>query len=213
VSDRAQGVLAAGPDGKLYVAAGDTVATVDPAAGHVTHRTYLTAGRASSVAVSPDGSKLYVGIGSFQLLVYDLATGVQASSSRMSVSGAGNLVATAGGVWGTTGTGMSEWAWFAPGGDLSSSFRVSQGTGAGLDSVPVYSGGAVWIGGSHELVCASPVTGRAMARTPIPTDRGALEYFGSVTVLSSGHAYALYRDQAAQLAGVASLTPPRACSG
>ena len=216
VAGQARGVLAAGPDDQLYVAAGDTVAAVDPAAGHVTHRTYLTAGRASSVAVSPDGSKLYVGTapsGSFQLLVYDLATGVQASSSRMPASGAGNLVATAGGVWGTTGTGMSEWAWFAPGGDLSSSFRVSQGTGAGLDSVPVYSGGAVWIGGSHELVCASPVTGRAMAHTPIPTDRGVLEYFGSVTVLSSGHAYALYRDQAAPLAGVASLTPPAACSG
>ena len=31
VSDLAQGVLTAGPDGKLYVAAGDSVATVDPA--------------------------------------------------------------------------------------------------------------------------------------------------------------------------------------
>ena len=132
VSNLAQGVLAAGPDGKLYVAAGDSVATVDPAARQVTHRISLTAGRASSVAVSPDGSKLYVGVapsGSFQLLVYDVATGIQASSSQMSVGGAGNLVATDGGVWGTTGTGMSEWVWFAPGGDLTRSFRVSQGAG------------------------------------------------------------------------------------
>ncbi|HMH35749.1 MAG TPA: hypothetical protein VK584_02335, partial [Streptosporangiaceae bacterium] len=119
VSVDAAGVLAAGPDGKLYVAAGDTVATVDPAAGQVTHRILLTAGRASSVAVSPDGSKLYVGVapsGSFRLLTYDLATGRLAASSRMSASG-GNLLATAGGVWGTTGSGMSEWVWFAPGGD------------------------------------------------------------------------------------------------
>ena len=80
-----QGVLAAGPDGKLYVAAGDTVAIVDPAARQVTHRIYLTAGQASSVAVSPDGSKLYVGhrFGSFRLLVYDPATGRQVSSSQM----------------------------------------------------------------------------------------------------------------------------------
>ena len=63
VSGQAAGVLAAGPDGKLYVAAGDTVATVDPAARAVTHRIYLTAGQANSVAVSPDGSKLYVGVG------------------------------------------------------------------------------------------------------------------------------------------------------
>ena len=216
VSNLAQGVLTAGPDGKLYVAAGDSVATVDPAARQVTHRISLTAGRASSVAVSPDGSKLYVAVapsGSFQLLVYDVATGIQASSSQLSVGGAGNLVATDGGVWGTTGTGMSEWVWFAPGGDLTRSFRVSQGAGAGFSSVPVYSGGVVWIGGTHELVCASPATGRALARTAIPADHGVLEYFDSATVLSSGRAYALYQDNAAHLAGVASLTPPAACSG
>jgi hypothetical protein len=216
VSNLAQGVLTAGPDGKLYVAAGDSVATVDPAARQVTHRISLTAGRASSVAVSPDGSKLYVGVapsGSFQLLVYDVTTGIQASSSQLSVGGAGNLVATDGGVWGTTGTGMSEWVWFAPGGDLTRSFRVSQGAGAGFSSVPVYSGGVVWVGGSHELICASPSTGHALARTSIPTDHSVVEYFDSATVLSSGRAYALYQDNAAHLAGVASLTPPAACSG
>jgi len=219
VSNLAQGVLTAGPDGKLYVAAGDSVATVDPAARQVTDRISLTAGRASSVAVSPDGSKLYVGVvpstpsGSFRVLVYDVATGIQASSSQMPVGGAGNLVATDGGVWGTTGTGMSQWVWFAPGGDLTRSFRVSQGAGAGLSSVPVYSGGVVWVGGSHELICASPSTGRALARTSIPTDHSVVEYFDSATVLSSGHAYALYQDNAAHLAGVASLTPPAACSG
>ena len=219
VSNLAQGVLTAGPDGKLYVAAGDSVATVDPAARQVTHRISLTAGQANSVAVSPDGSKLYVGVvpstpsGSFQLQVYDVATGSQASSSQLSVGGGGNLVATDGGVWGTTGTGMSQWVWFAPGGDLTHSFRVSQGAGAGLSSVPVYSGGVVWVGGSHELICASPSTGRALARTSIPTDHSVVEYFDSATVLSSGHAYALYQDNAAHLAGVASLTPPAACSG
>jgi hypothetical protein len=211
VSDQAQGVLAAGSGGRLYLAAGDTVATVDPAARQVTHRIHLTAGQASSVAVSPDGSKLYVGTGSFQLLVYDLATGIEVSSSRIPAGGTGNLLATAGGVWGTTGTGMSEWVWFAPGGDLSRSFRVSQGAGGGLTSLPSYSGGVVWVGGSHELVCASPATGRAVARTPIPADHGVAQYFDSVTVLGSGHTYALYQDDAAQLAGLASLTPPREC--
>ena len=210
LSSQAQGVLAAGPDGKLYVAAGDTVATVDPAARQVTRRTGLTAGQASSVAVSPDGSKLYVGIGSFHLLVYDLPAGILTSASQMSGNG-GNLLATAGGVWGTTGTGMSEWVWFAPGGDLTKSFRVGQGAGGGLASLPSYSGGVVWVGGTHELVCASPATGQAVSRTPIPADHGAVEYFDSVTVLGSGHTYALYQDSTAQLAGIASLTPPRQC--
>jgi hypothetical protein len=215
VSGQAAGVLAAAPDGKLYVAAGDTVATVDPSARQVTHRIYLTAGRASSVAVSPDGSKLYVGVapsGSFRLLTYDLATGRVAASSRMSAN-AGNLLATNGGVWGTTSSGVSGWVvWFAPGGDLSRSFRVSQGTGGG-QALPTYSGGVVWVGGTQELICAGPATGHVLASTPIPTDHGAMEYFDSPTVLSSGHAYTLYQDQGAQLAGVASLTPPAACSG
>jgi hypothetical protein len=150
-------------------------------------------------------------VGSFQLLTYDLATGRELASSRMSGSG-GNLVATSGGVWGTTGSGMSQWVWFAPGGDLAKSFRVSQGAGGGLASLPVYSGGVVWVGGTHELVCASPATGHALARTPIPADHGVVEYFDSPTVLN-GHVYALYQDERAQLAGVASLTPPAACSG
>jgi outer membrane protein assembly factor BamB len=215
VSGQAAGVLAAGPDGKLYVAAGDTVAIVDPAARAVTHRIYLTGIQVGSVAISPDGSKLYVGTapsGSFRLMVYDPATGRQVSSSRMS-GNAGNLVATDGGVWGTTASGMGESVWFAPGGDLASSFRVGQGAGGGLSSFPVYSGGVVWIGGTRDLVCASPATGHALASTPVPADHGAVGYVDSPTVLSSGHVYALYQDQGARLAGIARLTPPQACSG
>ena len=215
VSSAAQGVLTGGPDGHLYLAAGDTVAIVDPATGHVIRRIYLVAGPASAVAVAPDGSRLYVGVadsaGSFRLLTYDLATGVQAASSKMAAGSAGNLVATSGGVWGTTGSGMSEWVWFAPGGDLSRSFRVGQGAGGGLGSFPALSGGAVWIGGTHELLCASPATGKVMASTAIPADNGIVEYFGSVTVLDSGRSYALYQDQEAHLSGVATLTPPAAC--
>jgi hypothetical protein len=214
VADSAQGALAAGPGGQLYVAAGESIAVVNPASGQVSDRINLTAGRASSVAVAPDGSTLYVGISagdSLRLLAYDAATGRISGSSTMPGSG-GNLVATAGGVWGTTGTGMSEWVWFAPGGDLSRSARVSQGAGGGLASLPNVSGGAVWIGGSHELVCASPATGKVLARTTIPADQSIVEYFGSVTALSNGHAYALYQDQRVQLAGVAQLSPPQACT-
>jgi hypothetical protein len=216
VADSAQGVLAAGPGGKLYVAAGDSVAVVDSGTHQLTRRINLTAGRASSVAIAPSGGLLYVGIGSagsFRLLTYDARTGRIIGSSTMPGGSAGNLVATSGGIWGTTGTGMSEWVWFAPGWDLSRAVRVSQGAGGGLASLPAVSGGAVWIGGSHELVCASPATGKVLARTVIPADHSVVEYFGSPTVLDNGHAYALYQDQHAQLAGVAQLTPPQACTG
>jgi hypothetical protein len=216
VSGMAQGVLASGPDGRLYVAAGATVAVVDPARGQLIRRIYLPADPASSVAVSPDGGMLYVGTapaGRFRLLTYDLATGRMVASSWMSAGGAGNLVATSGGVWGTAGTGMSQWVWFALAGELTSSVRVSQGAGGGLESLPTLSGGIVWIGGSQQLACANPDTGKVRASTAIPADRGSVEYFGSLTVLSNGRAYALSQDQATQLAGLATLTPPAACSG
>lgn len=212
VSSTAQGVMAAGPDGNLYLAAGDTVAILDPASDQVIRRIYLTAGPASSVAVSPDGSKLYVFTGSLSLLTYDLSTGIVASSSRLTDGGAGNLIATAGGVWGTAGTGMSEWVWFAPDGDLSRSFRVGQGGGAGLYAFPAYSGGAVWIGGSSTLVCASPVTGQALASAAVPADHDITENFGSIA-MADGHAFASYQNQAAQQYGLAKMTPPLACAG
>ncbi len=217
VSSAAQGVLTAGPDGNLYLAAGDAIAVVNPSSRQVTRTITVSAGPASSVAVSPDGSRLYVSTfatagQTFSLLVYDNASAMPLASSSMSIGGGGNLVATSGGVWGTVGTGMSGWVWFAPGGDLSHSFRVTRGAGAGLASVPTFSGGAVWIGGSHTLACADPATGKILASATILPDRSVLRYFGRVTVLG-GHAYSDYLDNRAQRAGVARMTPPAACSG
>jgi hypothetical protein len=211
VSSDAQGPLTSSPDGRLYVAAGVTVAVVDPSSGQVIRRFELTAGTASSVAVSPDGSKLYVGVGSFQVLVYDVGAGTEEGSSTMNIGGSGgNLVATSGGVWGTIGVGMSEWVWFAPDGDLRFAHRESVGAGAGFDSLPSYSGGVVWIGGSHTVECANPVNGQALATATIPADNGVVEYFGSPTV-SDGRAYAFYQDNSSQQMGLARMTPPSAC--
>jgi hypothetical protein len=216
VASSASNVLTAGPDGHLYVAAGLSVAVVDPATGNLINRIYLTAGKANSVAVSPDGSRLYVGTGtstSFKLVVYNLASDTVANESTLtSGDSGGDLVATSGGVWGTTGTGMSEWTWFAPNGDLSRAVRIGAGAGGGLASVPSYSGGVVWVGGSQTLTCASPASGRVLDSATIPTDHGVVEYFGSPAVVGD-HAYADYIDDASQLSGLVRMTPPAACSG
>jgi hypothetical protein len=216
VSSAPQGALTSGSGGDLYVAAGSSVVVVNPQTHQVIKR-ISTSGQVSSVAVAPDGSKVYVGTApssSFELLTYNPVTGAQLSGSAMADIGSagGNLVATSGGVWGTVGVGMTEWVWFAPNGNLTQVIRVSQGPGAGLDSVPTFSGGAVWIGGSQKLACANPATGQVMASTAIPGDNGIVEYFGGVTV-AGGRTYALYQNQAAQEFGVATLTPPAACSG
>jgi len=217
MSTEGQGVLAAGPDGDLYVAAGDSVAVVNPANGAVIRRIQLPVGPASSVAVSPDGSRLYVGITAqsaqtLQLLTYDLTRGgTQVGSSRMSVGVGGSLVATSGGVWGTLGSGMSEWVWFAPGGNLSSASPVTRGAGGGLISLPSVADGAIWIGGTHTLACADPDTGKVRASGTIPADHGTAEYFGSVTYVG-GHAYAYYVDTQSGVQGLATLNPPASCS-
>ncbi len=216
VATSASSVLAGGPDGHLYVAAGQMVAIVNPSGGQVLQRIYLTAGAANSVAVSPDGSKLYVGVGPtspFKLLAYDVASATEVGSSTMAGGGSGgNLVATSGGVWGTTGTGQSEWTWFAPDGNLAQAVKVGRGAGGGFASVPSYSGGVVWVGGTGNVVCASPATGQVLAQAAVPADHGVVEYFGS-PVLAGGHAYASYTDNQSQLSGLARMTPPAACSG
>ena len=213
-----EGVLAAGPDGNLYLAAGDSVAVVDPANGALVRRIQVPAGSAGSVAVSPDGSRLYVGISDqgavvFRLLTYDLTKGgVQVGVSRMAIGVGGNLIATSAGVFGTVGSGMSEWVWFAPGGNLASASPVTHGGGGGLPSVPTLAGGAIWIGGTQSLACADPATGRVLESAPIPGDHGVAVYFGSVAY-AGGHVYAYYLDNQAQTQGVAILTPPVGCTG
>jgi hypothetical protein len=190
---------------------------VDPASGQVNQRIFLTAGAASSVAVSPDGSKLYVGVplpsGAFRVLIYDPANSTEISASDLKGTGSGgNLIATPGGLWGTTGVGMSEWTWFAPDGDLTQAERIGAGAGAGFASVPSYSAGVVWIGGSHTLTCASPFDGHALDSVTLPTDHEVVEYFGSPAVLGQ-QAYSVYQDNASQLSGLARMSPPSACSG
>jgi hypothetical protein len=214
LSSAPEGVLTSGPGGYLYVAAGSSVVVVNPRTYLVVKQISVSAGPVSSVAVSPDGSKLYASTSGFELLTYSTATGARLGSSAMTglTSTAGNLVATFGGVWGTTGVGMTESAWFAPDADLTRMVRLAAGTGAGLSSIPTVSGGAVWIGGSHTLVCASPVTGQVLGHAAIPTDRAVLEYFSSVTV-TGGRAFALYQNQAAERTGLVALTPPSVCSG
>jgi hypothetical protein len=213
LSSSPEGVLAAGPDGTLYVAAGVTVVAVDPSNGSVVNRFFMNSGVANSVAVSPNGKTLYAGTRSYLVVAFDVAGGEVTGRSTLDLGGnGGNLVATSGGLWGTVGVGMSESTWFAPHGDLSRAVKVGGGGGGGLASVPSLSGGTIWIGGGQTLICADPSTGQVLASATLPTDHGATEYFGSAAVVG-GRAFAYYQDQGSQRSGVVQITPPASCAG
>ena len=175
LSTAAQGVLAAGPDGNLYVAAGELVAVVNPANGLIVQRVQQPAGPVSSVAVAPVGATIYVttfnaSSQTLQLMTYSLTEGgVETGSSTVRSGGGGNLVATSGGVWGTLGSGMSESVWFAPGGDLSSASPYDRDAGGGgYLTLPTLANGAIWIGGTHTLECADAGTGSPLASAADP---------------------------------------------
>lgn len=211
------GALALGPGGDLYVAAGSSVAVIDPATDSMIRHIPVSGGEADSVAITPDGATLYAGVvsgGNFGLEAFDAATGAKLGSATMAGTsgGGGYLVATEGGVWGTTGTLMTQRVWFAPGGNMSKARSVTAGVDGGLDSAPVYVNGVVWVGGTQSLACLDPATGNVRASGQIPQDSGVPEHFGSVA-FAGGHAYSTFQDQHAQQNGVAAVTPPSACGG
>jgi hypothetical protein len=212
VAAQPQGIMAAGPDGNLYVAAGSSVDVVNPVTARLL-RTISAPGPVSSIAVSPDGSRLWVGSSSsysFRLTAYSTSSGAQLLTSSSGSGSGGNLIATSGGVWGTFGFAMSERVWYAPGGDLSQLRTVTQPGSGAQDAAPTMAGGLVWLGGTRQLACLNG-SGSLLASAPIAADNGVPRHFGSLTAVN-GHIYATYTDDRGHYAGIAILSPPAACT-
>jgi hypothetical protein len=206
------GALTSGPDGNLYVAAGSAVEKVNPANGSVLQR-YAVNGSANAVAVSSDGARLYAGSVSgtqFQITEYNLASGQKLATTSEKAEIGGDMVATSGGVWFTTGNSMAEQVWFAPASNLSSSRLIAAAGNGGQDSVPTYADGVVWVGGAQRLQCLDPNTAQVRASSYITASNGTQKDIGDIAVLN-GHVYAVYLTSGGATGGVALLKPPSAC--
>ncbi|HEY1627748.1 MAG TPA: PQQ-binding-like beta-propeller repeat protein [Streptosporangiaceae bacterium] len=208
-SGNPESILTAGPNGNLYVGAGNAVVEVAPSTGSVIRQFTLT-GAAGSVAVSPDGSRVYAVVGN-KLEELNASSGAVAASTTAGAQEAGELVATNGGVWYTTSGGLAGRVWFAPAGNLSSAMAIAGPSVGGDQAVPTYSGGAVWVGGTKKLECLNPDTGQVRAASLVPSDDQVPEGIGDA-VSAGGHVFALYVNNRTEQGGVAVLHPPAACT-
>jgi hypothetical protein len=209
-----EGIMAAGPDGNLYVAAGNSVAVVSASSGSEIRRISVAGGPADSVAVTPDGSTLYVGTAgavNFGLVSYNAATGAQLAANHQVADQPGNLVATSGGAYGTVGVGMAEEVSFFPASDLSSVKPVSSAANGGSVAVPTLADGAVWVGGTRQLECLGPENGLVQNSAAISSVSNIPDQFGSVAY-ADGNTYAIYSNPHTQQAGVVKLAPPNTCT-
>jgi hypothetical protein len=208
-----EGIVAAAPDGDLYVAAGDAVSVVSPSSGSVVRRIPVSDGPADSVAITPDGSTLYVGMAgavNFGLAMYDAASGARLGLNDQVADQPGNLVATSGGAYGTVGVGMVEQVMFFPVSNVSNARQVGGPVSGGSVVVPTYADGTVWIGGTRQLACLGAVSAQVQSTAPIPSVSGIPDQFGSVAY-ADGNDYAIFLNPHTQQAGVAKITPPTTC--
>lgn len=124
----------------------------------------------SAVALSPDGTRLYVGMttgAGGELATLSPSTGTQLAPLFRDESMVG-LIATPDGVWYGAAGGMSAYtAFMRKDGTVvhaSSSVGLS---GGGEDDPPTVSGGVAWLGGDAAIGCADAHTGALRAHAAV----------------------------------------------
>lgn len=208
--------LAAAPDGTVVVGLGRRITFVGT---HGTLRSFTADAEVDGLAVSPDGSRLYVagaeaGAGG-RLETLDPTTGARLAGA-VETGPISGLQATASGVWDTWTGGHGAGIEFRPAHDLASPVRPEGGgSGGGSVVAPTLSGGVAWLGGDSTIGCADPDTGRSRAHVSLGTTRAG-EVVGYLSGLQSlgAHVYATFDDiqsRGGLITHLVELTPPTAC--
>jgi hypothetical protein len=202
---------------RLYVGVGDTVFVVGASRGRIVARYHLPQRFISSIAITPDQSRLYattLDVSNGQasaLIALDATTGRPVADSVRFDGGTTAFAATVAGVWLANGSGHTLALTFHPADDLAEIGRhpvTSAGGGFGVDGI--VDDNAVWIGGSTELACADPGTGRIRARSRVPSPH---HYAADINFLvpAGRRLFGYYLADAGPTSLLIRLSPPAAC--
>lgn len=202
--------LAATQDGsELFLGYADQLYSVNPTDGMVEQ--HSLDGHVGGLAVSPDGSRLYVGLnvgggGTATLLALDIRHGLSTISKTPLARGlVTDLLATSGAVWAT----LDDSVYVTPLTDLSHN-RAVIGGGGGLPATATLAGGVVWLSGLGSIACADARTGAVRAQANSSGWGNMARYVGSVQLVA-GHWLGSYGTNFSSDRGLATLTPPARC--
>lgn len=205
---------------RLYIEAGGQITVVDPATRRAIAQYRAPGGPVVAMAVAPDRSRLYVtwndeGAQLVELAVLDPASGRQVADQAHypGGTGVGGITASAGGIWLETGEGMTNDITFHPASDLAeTSGEPVAYAGGGFPVGAVVADDVVWLGGTTNLACADPTTGRVRVSSTLPTPHGDAANISSITVAGRS-LFGYYRADAGPSRLLVRLTPPAQCGG
>ncbi len=212
------GIATQGPD-TVVVSADHEVSFIH--SGRVTHQLTI-AHRITSIAMSADGSRLYVATrtgglpGPGQLETLDPQTGSAVGAPVRTGEVDLGIQATAGGIWSTDAGGMQAVIAFTPyQGHQSPIYQGGVGSsGGGALTFPSVSDGVAWLGSTGQLGCANPDTGTLRARVPVGTRNGVVIAGISGLVVLHGKVYAVYQGiNGGPSNALIVMTPPAKCFG
>lgn len=202
--------LAATKDGsELFLGYADQLYSVNPVDGMVEQ--HRLDGHVGGLAVSPDGSRLYVGVNvrgseTARLLALDIRHGLSTISETPLASGlVTDLLATSGALWAT----LDDTVYFAPLTDPTHD-QVVIGGGGGLPATATLAGGVVWLSGLGSIACADARTGAVRAQANSSGWGNMAQYVGSVQLVA-GHWLGSYGTNYSNDRGLAALAPPARC--
>jgi len=197
------GSLFAAESGQLIVAAGHTIALVDPVGARVVRRLQIGGGSLISAVLATDGHVYAVteADGYGRLTVLSADSGAVLSSTELDWS---SLVAQSpGGLWVYYGSGHIATVTLRR---YDGSDGASATGGGGYDPSVSIDGNRALLGGPQRISCADATTGQVLASARVG---GAANISGLVR--AGGRTFALYQDEHLPASALVELHPPDAC--